>query len=50
MHYKYVNQPVMNAPQKMRLKIKKRHCCLEQRMVMKKDMINKEFMREKTVK
>ena len=24
MHYKYVNQPVMNAPPKMRLKIKKK--------------------------
>ena len=51
MHYNHVNQPVMNAPQKMRLKINKENIVVEkEELIMKNDMKNNDIMREKNMK
>ena len=44
---KHVNQPVMNGPQKMRLKYKENIVVDKEELFMKKEMENKEILREK---
>ena len=49
MHYKHMNQHVMNAPEKMRWKKKKKKNIVveKEELIIKKDMKNKEIMRIK---